>query len=338
MTELIVTGKTVDEAVESALQELGLTEEEVTVEVLELPRRRLFRSVPAKVKVIVDEVEKQAKEVKKEEVKSQPPVKKQEKKAPVKEEQTAKPKQRREDVEEVFTEIQIEGDERLEKGVSYLRDVCAKMGINDIKVSASKSNENIIIKVDGEQTGALIGHRGETMDSLGYLTNLVANRGFDSDYIKISLDVNGYRKKRHANLVVLAQRIAQKVTKTGKSHTLEPMNPYERRILHSTISEIKGVRSESVGEGNTRRVCILPENGRVKPPYDKNNSRRRNNNSKPRFNDNKNGGAPQQRQSSTPGRNFANKPRTQGEKPVAQKRTDSIKDGDNMPLYGKVDI
>ncbi len=345
MAELIMTGKTVEEAIESALLQLGLSEEDVTVEVIELPRKKLFKSVPAKVKVSVDSEE--------------PAITKQEtaKKAPIaakapqpqsKKSETPQKvvKQRTDNLDENYKEIPIKGNEKLEKAVNYIKEVSAHMGVNDMDIKALEGAESIVLKIDGEQVGTLIGHRGETMDSLGYLANLVANKASEEDYIKISLDVNGYRDKRKENLVVLAKRIAQKVLKTGKNHTLEPMNPYERRILHSTVSEIEGVKSESVGEGNTRRVCILPANGFIRnsdrnhggKPRGRGQGRPQGQGSrggqKPPYS--KQGGAP--RNSSTPPRNFADKPRNTGDKPVAQKRTETIKDGENMPLYGKVDI
>ena len=103
--------------------------------------------------------------------------------------------------------------------------------------------------------GALIGRRGETMESLSYLASLVANR-LEGDYIKLGLDVAGYRDKRESDLTALAQRIGAKVRKTGRSFAMEPMNPYERRIIHSAIGKMEGVRSESKGEGRDRRVVI----------------------------------------------------------------------------------
>ena len=106
-----------------------------------------------------------------------------------------------------------------------------------------------------KRQGALIGRRGETMESLSYLASLVANL-LEGDYIKLGLDVAGYRDKRESDLTALAQRIGAKVRKTGRSFAMEPMNPYERRIIHYAISKMEGVRSESKGEGRDRRVVI----------------------------------------------------------------------------------
>ena len=139
--------------------------------------------------------------------------------------------------------------------MDYLKDVIEKMGVQDVKFSAVQKGEATIIRLDGEKMGALIGRRGETMESLSYLASLVANR-LEGDYIKLGLDVAGYRDKRESDLTALAQRIGAKVRRTGRSFAMEPMNPYERRIIHSAIGKMEGVRSESKGEGRDRRVVI----------------------------------------------------------------------------------
>jgi len=135
--------------------------------------------------------------------------------------------------------------------VEYLREVCAKMGADRLEITPVRQGEATVLRIEGEGAGTLIGHRGEVMEALSYLTSLVANRS-GGDYMKISLDINHYSSKREANLVALAKRIGAKVARTGRGHTLEPMNPYERRIIHSTISELEGVKSESIGEGANR--------------------------------------------------------------------------------------
>ncbi len=340
MPEIIVTGKTVDEAIESALAQLGLSEEDVTVEVLELPRKKLFRSVPAKVKVMVDGEQKQTSEkVENKQAPQKQPVSKPAQKAvPQKSENkqnktqdqekaTQKSKQY-DETEQEFTPIEIKGNAKLELAVDYVKEISALMGAGNININAIKHMETIILKIDGEQTGTLIGHRGETMEALSYLTNLVANK-VDDDYIKLGLDVNNYRKKRENNLEILAKRIGSKVLKTGKSQTLEPMNPYERRILHSAVGKINGVKSESIGEGPTRRVCILPENMSVKQ-NDKYSKPGRGPKRGPRP------GGP--RQNNTPARNFTDRQNSTQAKPVAQKRTQTVNDGENLPLYGKIDV
>ena len=157
--------------------------------------------------------------------------------------------------EEVEVPIHIEENNKIKAAVDYLREVIARMGVENVTFSAVQKGEATIIRLDGEKLGALIGRRGETMESLSYLASLVANR-LEGDYIKLGLDVAGYRDKRESDLTALAQRIGAKVRKTGRSFAMEPMNPYERRIIHSAISKMEGVRSESKGEGRDRRVVI----------------------------------------------------------------------------------
>ena len=151
--------------------------------------------------------------------------------------------------------IVIEENAKVKAAVDYLREVITLMGVENVTFSAVQKGEATIIRLDGEKLGALIGRRGETMESLSYLASLVANR-LEGDYIKLGLDVAGYRDKRESDLTALAQRIGAKVRKTGRSFAMEPMNPYERRIIHSAISKMEGVRSESKGEGRDRRVVI----------------------------------------------------------------------------------
>jgi spoIIIJ-associated protein len=115
------------------------------------------------------------------------------------------------------------------------------------------------ICVDGDNAGVLIGHHGETLDSLQYLTNLAANKkieGEKREYIKVTVDVEGYRAKREETLRSLARRMADKVLRYKKSVMLEPMNPYERRIIHSEVQNIAGVATNSIGSENNRRVVI----------------------------------------------------------------------------------
>ena len=151
--------------------------------------------------------------------------------------------------------LNIEENAKVKAAVDYLKDVIEKMGVQDVRFSAVQKGEATIIRLDGEKMGALIGRRGETMESLSYLASLVANR-LEGDYIKLGLDVAGYRDKRESDLTALAQRIGAKVRRTGRSFAMEPMNPYERRIIHSAIGKMEGVRSESKGEGRDRRVVI----------------------------------------------------------------------------------
>lgn len=152
------------------------------------------------------------------------------------------------------------------KAIDYLKRVLGGMGIPDVTVKEICEDGHYRLDLDcGENHGAIIGRRGETLDALQYLTSLVANRGAE-EYIRISLNVGDYREKRDETLRGLARKNANQVLKYGRNVTLEPMNPYERRVIHTTIQEMEGVQSHSVGSDSDRRVVISLEEG-VKPTH-----------------------------------------------------------------------
>ena len=146
--------------------------------------------------------------------------------------------------------------------LDFLTKLVANMQL-DLKVSLSDgNNDDKVINIDGENAGVLIGHHGDTLDSLQYLANLAANKkeeGVKREYVKITVDVEGYRAKREMTLRALARRMADKVLKYKKSVMLEPMNPYERRIIHSEIQHIEGVSTNSIGSENNRKIVIYLE-------------------------------------------------------------------------------
>ena len=265
------TGKTVDEARAKACALLGVQADDLNVsyEVLEMPQKTGFlglKTTPAKVCVSVEEPDAPAAEAApvQETAPEVPAAPVEEPAAPVEApdaeveqpaaEQAAPAAAAAAD-EETEVPIVIEENAKVKAAVEYLQEVIAKMGVENVTFSAVQKGEATIIRLDGEHLGALIGRRGETMESLSYLASLVANR-LEGDYIKLGLDVAGYRDKRESDLTALAQRIGAKVRKTGRSFAMEPMNPYERRIIHSAIGKMEGVRSESKGEGRDRRVVI----------------------------------------------------------------------------------
>ena len=286
------TGKTVEEARAAACAALGVSEDDLNVsyEVLEMPQSTGFlglKKIPAKVRVIVEEEdpapaapEKPAVKVVRAE-KAQPaePAEKAEKVQPAPAPQPAEkpapqpaPAQKPAAapaaqapaaavtaapaaVDETPVPIDIETNPKVKAAVEYLKEIVALMGVEDVTFSAVQKGEATIIRLDGDKMGALIGRRGETMESLSYLASLVANR-MEGDYIKLGLDVAGYRGKRENDLTALAQKIGQKVRRSGRCFSMEPMNPYERRIIHSAISQMEGLRSESKGEGKDRHVVI----------------------------------------------------------------------------------
>ncbi len=271
------TGKTVDEARAKACALLGVQADDLNVsfEVLEMPQKTGFlglKTTPARVCVSVEEPDAPsaapaapAAEEKKSEP-AQEPAKAAVEQAsapsapeaePEVQAEPAAPAAEADPAEEAENEVPIviEENAKVKAAVDYLRGIIPLMGVENVTFSAVQKGEATIIRLDGEHLGALIGRRGETMESLSYLASLVANR-LEGDYIKLGLDVAGYRDKRESDLTALAQRIGAKVRKTGRSFAMEPMNPYERRIIHSAISKMEGVRSESKGEGRDRRVVI----------------------------------------------------------------------------------
>lgn len=141
----------------------------------------------------------------------------------------------------------------------FLNELFSKMGVQ-ATASATEEEKSIKIDIAGDSTGILIGRRGETLDSLQYLTSLVVNKG-TQEYKRITLDTENYRAKREETLVALANRIASKVARTGKRVVLEPMNPYERRILHATLHNHDKVETVSEGEEPFRRVVVRRKRG-----------------------------------------------------------------------------
>ena len=366
------TGKTVDEARAKACALLGVQADDLNVsyEVLEMPQKTGFlglKTTPAKVRVSVEEPDAPAAPVVEEKV--EPEVKPVVEEAPAEEpkaeepaaapvaeeaapaEETADPAAEGEEPE---VPINIEENAKVKAAVDYLKEVIALMGVENVTFSAVQKGEATIIRLDGEKLGALIGRRGETMESLSYLASLVANR-LEGDYIKLGLDVAGYRDKRENDLTVLEQRICNKVRKTGRSFAMEPMNPYERRIIHSAIGKMEGVRSESKGEGRDRRVVIYstapdaqtdntygerrPRGNGRRPGGNRNGGFRGGRGSSPRNGGSRNGrpaGSRGPRPSSVPERTYA--PRdAETAAPVAPKRTERVDDFADFS-FGKIEL
>ena len=363
------TGKTVDEARAKACALLGVQADDLNVsyEVLEMPQKTGFlglKTTPAKVRVSVELPDapaavpaKPVEVVAEQPVETAAPV---QETAPVAEEvpaavaEPAAPAEAAEEAEEVEEPIVIEENAKVKAAVDYLREVITLMGVENVSFSAVQKGEATIIRLDGEKLGALIGRRGETMESLSYLASLVANR-LEGDYIKLGLDVAGYRDKRESDLTALAQRIGAKVRKTGRSFAMEPMNPYERRIIHSAISKMEGVRSESKGEGRDRRVVIYStapdaqtentygerrgrggnRNGR-RPGGNRNGGYRGERRSNGGYRGNRSGAPRGPRPSSVPERTYA--PRdAESAAPVAPKRTERVDDFADFS-FGKIEL
>lgn len=359
MREIEMTAKTVEEAVEAACRELGVDRDDlgVSYEVLEFPTRKLFKTIPAKVKVTVEEPEtaeapKPAAPVAEEAPKAETA----EAAAPAAAEEApaaaeaapAEPAQA--DNSEV--PLDIAADPQLQAAVDYLTPIFNLLGAKDFTFRAVKQGEATILKVDGEHMGVLIGRRGETMESLSYLASLVVNR-MEGPYVKLGLDVGGYRNKREDDLAALAARIAARVIRTGCYYEMEPMNPYERHIIHTAVADIEGVRSESKGEGPARRVVIYSTDPDASNLPDRDNAR---NARGSRRSDRRGHGGPRREgrdgrsehggrggrryggpRSSVPPREFADRPYDPDAKPMAPRTTERIHDGDEF-AFGKIEL
>ena len=203
MKTIEMTGKTVEEALKHALDELKLTKDKVDVEVIDEGSKGLFNLIgakPAKVKV------------------------------------TAKP-------------------DSLDDAKTFLISVLNSMDIN-ADIDIKEENDIIKINLKGPKMGLVIGYRGETLDSLQYLVSLVVNKNHENPYKRVVLDAENYRHKREETLIRVAQKTAYKVKKSGRPYKLEPMNPYERRIIHSALQEYTDINTYSEGEEPFRRIVI----------------------------------------------------------------------------------
>ena len=150
---------------------------------------------------------------------------------------------------------------------AYLRSVLGAMGLADVEIEIREVDAGAELVLTGEDIGFIIGHRGETLDSLQYLASLVANH-VDDSYYRITLDVGNYREKRKETLENLGRKMAARAVKTGRNTSLEPMNPYERRIIHTAVQTVEGAKSWSEGEDLSRHVVIGPEGGERPPKRD----------------------------------------------------------------------
>lgn len=138
--------------------------------------------------------------------------------------------------------------------LDFLKTVTSKMGL-DLTIKAFSNDECLFFEISGKDSGTIIGKRGQTLDSIQYLTSLVVNKDTDK-YTRVIVDAENYREKREKTLEQLANRLADKVHKTGKSVRLEPMNPYERKVIHATLQKNPAVTTRSEGEEPYRRVII----------------------------------------------------------------------------------
>ncbi|MCR5481766.1 MAG: protein jag [Clostridia bacterium] len=259
-------GTSIDEAVELALADLKLTKEDVNIIVLEEPSKGFlgFGSKLAKVRVEKKAAEPEIKqepkhESHKENFKQKHAEKVHEKKEkaekPEKQERKPKPEKKAEQRRpalELDTENMVEVNDHA--ALTFIKEVTEKMNLN-LDIRAKQNDECILIDIQGKDSGTIIGKRGQTLDALQYLTSLVVNKNKEK-YMRVVVDAENYRSKRERTLEQLANRLADKVQRTKKSVRLEPMNPYERKVIHATLQNNANINTRSEGEEPYRRVII----------------------------------------------------------------------------------
>lgn len=264
MRTIEATGKTIEDAVRSGLVRLGLMEEEVTIEVLAEPKSGFlgFGSKPAKVR-LTEKARKNAPiyDIEEEERKAAPPAEPKAAEAAPAEDVTAEAPEEpveepaaveAEPAEETFT-----AEEAAAKAKAFLQDVLRNMGI-EVMIEKMIKSDKIILHLHGKNLGILIGKHGQTLDALQYLTNLTTNQGEETRHF-IMLDVENYRQRREETLKQLAVRLAGRVKRSGEKVVLEPMNGYERKIIHVALQNEAHVRTESEGQDPYRHVVIYYE-------------------------------------------------------------------------------
>jgi len=241
INEYISTGRTIDEAVEAGLAAINMDRDDVSVEVIDTPSKGFLGigSTPAKVKLTYETADEAP----------APNEKKEEKKA------VAEPKKK---VEEKAEEPVFDGDkEKLEKVKAFVEELLLKMKTEGCSVEASyKEDGAIAVLIKGDKTGSVIGRHGETLDSIQYIVSLYTNKNKSEAFTRVSLDAEGYRAKRKDTLEHLAKQKASMALKKKGNITLEPMQAYERRIIHSVLQEYPNITTYSVGEEPRRRLVI----------------------------------------------------------------------------------
>lgn len=241
------TGKTVDEAIQAALDELGVSAEQVDIEVLELPTKRLFGwlgETPAKVRATLKAVAVPVEEKSTAVAES----------APVADETVA------EVIEPILEPSPADENfkaEAVDKAKTFLRDVFDAMKL-DIEIDVNETDDGYLFDLSGKGLGILIGRHGQALDSLQYLLNLAANRRDAENKIHFTLDIEGYRARRADALEKLAKNMAERAIKTRKDVRLEPMNRHERKMIHTALQDNNRVETHSAGTEPYRYVIITP--------------------------------------------------------------------------------
>lgn len=258
----IFVGKTIEEAKMNAAESFGVPADEIRFTVLEEPKKGLFGLMKGEAKVEAEYTPVEAA------VTEEPAVQTEVQEEPetVQAETTVS-----EEDQTVSDKAKFEGS-KAEAAVNYIFNIFDKMGVK-AEYTYEETEDGVVINLSSDDTSFIIGRRGENLDAIQYLASMFCNR-LDDEYYRVVLDSNGYRDKRKKTLEDLAKKIAKNVLRSGRSTVLEPMNPYERRIIHSMISEIEGVSSRSVGEEPYRKIIISSLNKKEHRHGDKRGDRR----------------------------------------------------------------
>lgn len=262
------TAKTIEEVKKLAAKEFGVSEDDIDFDILEQPRKTLFGGMKGEFRVnaVYEPAEKKERiyEADEEDLREDEEYEKAESADESEDEQE----------ETLPDDFDVNKSIKVRTAIEYLTVVMKALGMDGFTITPEKRGGMVVLDISGEKLGIIIGKRGETLDSLQYLTILASNRSEES-FCRISLDCNGYREKRREALIALAKKTSAKVIKQGRKIALEPMNPYERRIIHSCVAEIEGVSSRSTGSEPYRKVVIYAD----RPKYDnrrRNDGRKRN--------------------------------------------------------------
>lgn len=260
------TAKTIEAAKELAAKEFGVSVDDIDFDILEQPRKTLFGGFKgeARVNAVYEPVEEKTEHIfEADEDDLAEEAREEALKLSDDEETEDEAVGGSKDDEPLPDDFDVEKSVKVRTAIEYLTSVMKALGISGFTITPYKRGGMVVLDISGEKLGIVIGKRGETLDSLQYLTILASNRSEES-YCRISLDCNGYREKRREALISLAKKTSAKVIKQGRKIALEPMNPYERRIIHSCVAEIEGVSSRSTGSEPYRKVVIYAD----RPKFD----------------------------------------------------------------------
>ena len=263
MREAISTGASVEEAKEKAIEMLGdIGDADVEFEIIDLPEKKvlgLFGGKDAKVRVFVESLdndmpkanEKTEKKAEKKAEKTEKKFEKVDKKAEKKTEKKAEKEQKADDEKPVTY-----GVKNVDGLIKYVKDILDHMDIGEVTITSTDIEKGVKLDIEGDGMGAVIGRRGETLDAIQCLASLYCNQEEEDEFKRVVLDTSGYREKREKTLQALAIKTARHALRSGRNQSLEPMNPYERRIVHSALQNDKYVLTYSEGTDPHRRLVI----------------------------------------------------------------------------------